>query len=316
MKEFIDEEKEEKLIEMTEEELAFLKEREEFFKNEEKKAHLYDEIEKDKSIANDKLYQHAKKANYDSYGVYIKLHHKTAKEIPSKRKDKCQMVCKALAADILRKSPLDKYRFDIEKIHYVAERIGKAINIEDIDGNTIDECVVDHNKALQVMNDRVMQIYEVKNPAEYIKNMKKVLMNMMPQKGRTTEYQNFYNSVQKVAYLDPNDEHIAGKLIEANFNLMRYLEGYTKGKKSVRFHDDGKERFDNSLDVLSVMANGTKGVNDLANSLVERINTVRKTKPGDKYHVDLASYGPKRAEEAKQRRDEQLNKGKIQTIKK
>lgn len=315
MKEYLEEEeREEELIETTEEEKAFLKEREEFYKNEYKKDHELEELEKSSGLGDDEFYKKVKKANYDSYNMYINMHHKPIAELPSKKKDKCQMICKALAADILRKSPRDKYQFDIDKVHYVAERIGKAINIEDVGVDKITQCAEDHKKALEMLNDRICAIYEVKDPAAYIKNMRQVLKNMMPQEGRTQAYQNFYNSVQKVAYLDPKDEHIAGKIVEANFNLMRYLEGYTKGKKSVRFHDDGKARFDNSMDVLSVMASGTTGVKDLADSLVTRINTVRKTNPGDKYYVDLDSFGPKRAEEAKKNREAKLNKGKKQTI--
>ncbi len=63
---------------------------------------------------------------------------------------------------------------------------------------------------------------------------------------------------------------------------------YNKGKKSVRMTESGRKRFDDSLNLMATFAN----LNDpKVKANIARINEVRKTKPGDRYFVDLARYG-------------------------
>jgi len=62
---------------------------------------------------------------------------------------------------------------------------------------------------------------------------------------------------------------------------------YTKGKKSVRTFESGRQRFETCLDLMmSVSEPNEDGVfpEDIENQF-RRINEVRKTKPGDKYYV-------------------------------
>ncbi len=62
---------------------------------------------------------------------------------------------------------------------------------------------------------------------------------------------------------------------------------YTKGKKSVRTFESGRQRFETCLDLMmSVSEPNEEGVfpEDIENQF-KRINDVRKTKPGDKYYV-------------------------------
>ena len=75
------------------------------------------------------------------------------------------------------------------------------------------------------------------------------------------------------------------------YRLFKNNEDYMKGKKSIRRNQDGRNRFDQSLDVLSELAKVSDYAKDKAETLVDRINEVRKTKPGDRNGVSLSNYG-------------------------
>ena len=63
---------------------------------------------------------------------------------------------------------------------------------------------------------------------------------------------------------------------------------YNKGKKSVRMTEYGRKRFDDSLHLMATFADPN---NSKVRENINRINQVRKTKPGDRNYVDLARYG-------------------------
>ena len=103
-------------------------------------------------------------------------------------------------------------------------------------------------------------------------------------------------SVDAIAKLDPKDPKTGEKLMLENGKLLGNLQTYTKGKKSKRFYSSSQARFDNSLDVLSVVDDHVPGMRQYADQIVKRTNEVRNVGPMDDDYVDLSEYGVKRAE--------------------
>ena len=50
-----------------------------------------------------------------------------------------------------------------------------------------------------------------------------------------------------------NDPVLTEQTKAAGYEVLRAVENYTKGKKNIRFSDDGKDRFDNALDALGIL---------------------------------------------------------------
>ena len=76
-------------------------------------------------------------------------------------------------------------------------------------------------------------------------------------------------------------------------------ESTKRGKKAVRWTDNGKERFNNALDALGVMVKHIPGAESQIQKVVGRINDVR----WERNAVDLKQFGAERAENAKAKRD-------------
>ena len=85
------------------------------------------------------------------------------------------------------------------------------------------------------------------------------------------------------------------KLMVANGKMLNAVRVYQKGKKSMRTFTDSQNRFDNSMDALSVMSDHVPGFKPYARELVRRTNHVRKVQPGDENYVDLSHFGVERA---------------------
>ncbi len=117
---------------------------------------------------------------------------------------------------------------------------------------------------------------------------------------RSYEYQHMVKSVRVIANMKPEDiDSQKGRLalIGANFDLILSVQNYMKGKKSIRFSDDGKDRFDNSIDALAVMNKYVPGSRRVIDNIVDRINIVRDAREAEKKgHVDITKYGADRAE--------------------
>ena len=105
------------------------------------------------------------------------------------------------------------------------------------------------------------------------------------------------DGIAEIGSLDPDDPKLEAKLIQANERLSNSIKVYAKGKKSVRVFQDGRDKFDNCLDALSVMKKNVPGMEQDARELVERTNEVRKVSQGDDNYVDLENYGAERARE-------------------
>ena len=105
----------------------------------------------------------------------------------------------------------------------------------------------------------------------------------------STEYNNMARAAlqayQSASGSDAYDIDLDEKVRQACF-------AYTKGKKSVRFFESGRKRFDTCLELMmSVSEPNEKGEFPAGiQAQFDRINEVRKTKHGDRYYVSPKYY--------------------------
>lgn len=105
------------------------------------------------------------------------------------------------------------------------------------------------------------------------------LAETMQSQGRDKEW-----TALKNALSDPNM-----KDSRAVFNAV---EGFVKGKKAVTRNPQRQLAVKQALDALAIVAeNGDRVATARAQILADRFNEVRRTRPGDRNHVDLANYG-------------------------
>ena len=106
--------------------------------------------------------------------------------------------------------------------------------------------------------------------------------------GRGPKWKNFTKSVRTIDLNNPNQSG-ENKLQE----IYDMACAYMKGKKSLRSDDDQQMRFDQALDVLSVLAEAGPYAKLAANSVVDRINEVRLGHDKDYETINLSEYGMK-----------------------
>ena len=100
----------------------------------------------------------------------------------------------------------------------------------------------------------------------------------------SAEYQNMVKTAF-VAYRAARENRYEPKMGD---KIVEACIDYNKGKKSVRMTEYGRKRFDDSLHLMATFADP----NDAKVRVnIDRINQVRKTKPGERNYVDLARYG-------------------------
>ena len=97
---------------------------------------------------------------------------------------------------------------------------------------------------------------------------------------------------------------------QSAFLLSFAITNYTKGKKSVRTFEGGRERFDNALDAASILTKYAEGSNKRIGQIVNRINKVRNAEKNKDDAVDLNKYGAQRAQEHKKAKEEAKAKPK------
>ena len=119
-----------------------------------------------------------------------------------------------------------------------------------------------------------------------IRKQLRVLGASMQTKGRSTEWRKLRDALS-----DPEMKD-ASRVFDA-------VEAYTKGKKSVRKTQQGRESFDLAMTALAIAAkNGDPAARQRAQNLVDRINEVRgSADPKHKNHVSLQGYESKNLEE-------------------
>lgn len=230
------------------------------------------------------------------YTEYIKDHLVKIKNEPNKN---TKNLAKALSAILLKDSKENK-SFSSSLIHRQAENLMVALDMRNLSNNKMSDMMSTEDKAKSEMYGMVVDMYATNDPVAYIKDMKKLAEHMMKDDDRSYEYQHMVKSVRVIANMKPEDiDSQKGRLalIGANFDLILSVQNYMKGKKSIRFSDDGKDRFDNSIDALAVMNKYVPGSRRVIDNIVDRINIVRDAREAEKKgHVDITKYGADRAE--------------------
>jgi hypothetical protein len=256
-----------------------------------------DEFAKDYVNVIDEFESHYNKGV--SFDHYIVLHTgKSAIDLPDDRKADC--LAKAVAAKVLKDA---KEKYDEKKIQAAAENIKQLSEFARIidDKDSVDEAFRSRSKFNAMAHRLTQSVYKVPsaNVNDYVNEMKKLFESLMPEKNRTAEYKAFYGAVKKIANLsdkydfghDYDCKAASKELVDLNANLILSVKNYVKGKKSVRWTEGGKERFNNSLDALGTVVKYAPDTKQQIDKLVNRINDVR----WERNRVDLKNYNADRA---------------------
>ena len=245
-----------------------------------------------------------KKKIKEQYEYYIRQH--TGENIDKSDYNKnVEQLSKVMAAIILGSSGTLTYSKKL--IDITADKLKRTLYLKEQPQVTeVKTALSSKNAARSLMEEQMYKNYQTQNGAELISDMKTLLGNMMSSADRSPEYKAMVMGVKRIAEMDPASvSSIKGQsaLIVANSELMRRIDGYMKGKKSVRRSDDGKERFNNALDALAVLNKHVKGAESITKDIVGRINQVRNANNEmHKDYVDIDNFGPKRAARAKEER--------------
>ena len=119
------------------------------------------------------------------------------------------------------------------------------------------------------------------------------LGEVMNTKGRSPEWVKLHD-----ALTDPNMKDTA--------QIFDAVEAYTKGKKSVRKTQEGRESFDLAMTALAIAAGGgDPAAKQRAQNLVDRINEVRGSQDEKhRNHVSLSAYAPREVSEQEKQQPE------------
>ncbi len=239
-----------------------------------------------------------------NYDTYIALH--TAGRAGDTPEKMVENLAKAMAAHALKKMD---HKFNVKQIHKVAEHYKDLYDLEVMkkDPAMLRE-VLRGEESVRKCGKRLRDaVYGVK-PQEidrYIADMGILAEHMWSSEGRSKEYVKLCNAVKEAAGLGKKNltpEEKAEAVRNANINIRKAVEGYTKGKEKTRKTRDGKARFDNALDVLAVAAKYAPGMNVSVNRLLLGINQARGTKKEDASYLNADTlqnrHGASRAKKA------------------
>lgn len=209
--------------------------------------------------------------------------------------------------------------YSVKKIHAMAETISKLKAFQKLSDAEVDRGLFNSRSARRLQVDLLKKTYcvEPDKTADYIQKMRQLQANMKPKGSQSDEYKAMHAAVGQIASLDPKDLDVAFKLMQANERMFNSINEYAKGKKSVRTFEEGRNRYDNCMDALSVVNDHVSGLRDYAKQIVDRTNKVRDVKEGDEHFVDLKDFGASRAEnaqKAKQPEQQRVNDVQSKTL--
>lgn len=236
------------------------------------------------------------------YDAYI-LDHTGAGKLSDQREKNLEMLSKAMAATVLRtnKQVTD---YSTKTIHSTAEKLMGALDLSGLSDEQIKKALESPDNTKTLTGLRMRELYKPEDTHGLIQSMQSLGRHMMPEYDRSPEYQSLVRSVRALGALNSDkymDPEVQQQAMNAGFQVLLATENYMKGKKSVRSSDDGKERFNNALDSLSILRQGMPGLKVHIDQLVARINTVRKAQgPEHEDYVDITCYGSQRAVQAKE----------------
>ena len=119
---------------------------------------------------------------------------------------------------------------------------------------------------------------------EVLQKLQNMLPYMDPKRGRSSEWKALVDSIERIDLNNPQQSGEA-KLQEIYEKNCAYM----KGKKSLRSGKSKQNRFDQSMDVLAVLAEAGPYAKLAAEAVVDRVNEVRRGNRQDT--VELRSFG-------------------------
>ncbi|MBR6224055.1 MAG: hypothetical protein IKQ71_11555 [Lachnospiraceae bacterium] len=265
-----------------------------------------------------KKHEPSKEVSYDQYILRHSGYNETHKDI----KMAPDVLAKAISASILKKSGKS---FDLKSIRSFAKEVKKMSEFKEIikDPLSMVSCLADP-AAVELTTKRMIErTYGVEpyNIETYINKMSKLYANIKPTGSRSAEYNNFRLAVANIAGLkdkyDLNSpdgmKKASEELIRQNANLLANCEKYMEGKEKVRSSEEGRMRFNNSLDALSILSQYSPRTKEQVMLSVDRINKKRGVKENDPKYVRINDYGERRAERAiLEKKNAEMSKGKKQ----
>ncbi len=255
-------------------------------------------------------------ANPVNYDRYMELH--TGEHKGKDDAAKIKNFAKVLAAYSLKMSP-KPVKFSLDKIHKLADSIKEIYELDRLDKTKLDDILATPQSAIEAGDKIRQKIYGVE-PASYnnyLEDMTKLKNSMMDPAKRSDEYKAWAKTVEAAANLitttaNMNDKQKAAAFAQANIDVVEATFKYMKGKKSVRFSDDGKARFDNALDSLAIVSKYAPGTNKRIGKVIDRINYVRtkgdlKKEGAINPETFTNTYGGQNAEAQKEKRQNKNN---------
>ncbi len=249
-------------------------------------------LESDRALK--KAYGRDLEKDASEYDKFIAKHigAKAILDTPEKRREHLALVMAANAVQAAKNGVHDE-----KLVKNIAKEYMTRSGFRHMSDYEVSHALLTKEKAMAAQQKVLERTFSVpkENQAEYIRKMKELSEAMVPAEGQSAKYQAMKKSVDAIAALDPKDPRTQEKLLLENGKLLGNLQTYTKGKKSKRFYETSQARFDNSLDVLSVVNDHVPGMRQYARQIVKRTNEVRNVGPMDDDYVDLSEYGTERA---------------------
>lgn len=214
-----------------------------------------------------------------NYRRYYQLHTGAAvRDLPAQRLE--EYFAKAAVAAMLNGKDGEEKGFDLKELRRQAEKLRKGPNFR-----ASMKCAGERaiREALQSGDVReIVGMIEVK-PKRYALDQHAAIRlsefgDVMKTEGRSAEWKALKDAMMDGETKDSSKVFCA-------------VEKYFSGKKSVRRTKEGRDSADLALSALAIVASsGDEVARARAQLLVDRINEVRGTQPGDKYYVRLRDY--------------------------
>ncbi|GEM_PF-2135569 len=235
-----------------------------------------------------------------NYEDYIALH--TGMNAYRKGEDNLRSnLAKALAAKVL--GAMEK-PFDTKQIHLFADYISKMDSFKKLSFNQVMDNLFDKDNLDDCVDTIFTNTFKVtvNKRNDFSDKMKELGRNMMSAERRSNEYVELVNAVTAIGEMggiNSNKDYT-----RASERLFRAIVNYTNNKMSSRTYFDGRERFDNAMDALSILCDYAPGMKSIAEVLTKKINAKREVNKDDLKYVRLTDFGLDRAKRAKEERAE------------
>ena len=213
-----------------------------------------------------------------------------------------EMLSKAMAACLLKGNPENRV-YSLKKIHDLAEKLMVSLELKKMEPDKIKNSLMDRHNLIDSIKERTMDIYyPVSDEAKFAEELGSISKSMMSSFDRSPEYQRMAKYAKNIGGLESEYRQTPegrAEYVENIFNLLMATENYMKIKKGIPPTENGKDRFDNALDILATVRKYIPEARDRVDSLVERTNQIRDVKSSkDKGFVDIEKYGKDRAYKA------------------